>query len=208
MGGQRLVGLLALLGLLALVAVGACADGVSPDDRLELAGVDFGIAGGSLGAHSAGGEPVGSGSLLSGEFAVAVADSLGGLVLVSFDEENAGLFILQIGSVEPGEYACSGVEAAPACHGRFFDDVQVSGGMIEMGAHFEIHSGSATITSNEEGRLQGELSVRIDPVGGTAADPIVVTDGVIDVRYLDEELDDARLWCLIGLTGSGDDCSG
>lgn len=80
--------------------------------------------------------------------------------------------------------------------------------LISIFMHGSLMHLFGTITANEQGRLQGELSARIDTVGGTAMDTIVVTDGVIDVRYLDEQLDDARLWCLIGLTGSGEDCSG
>jgi hypothetical protein len=192
-------------GLLALaLAMAACDTDVQAPGPTSVDGVDLAFDHQTYGSHAASGNVAASGSPLASEFAVAVNDSLGGLVVLSYDADSRGLFILQTATRATGTYTCLGVETGgPPCHGRYLHNVRVEDGLMRVDAHLELSSGTLVLKQVGGGVLRGTLDARLDPVAGEDSDPLIITDGVLDVRYIAEELEDGRLHCLIGLTGGG-----
>jgi hypothetical protein len=188
-----------------MATLAACDDTTGPDG-VPTSGIDFGLPAGP-GSHSAQGAVASANSPLDGEFAVAVPDSVGGLVLLSYDGATSDLFILQIVDAEPGEHTCGPVEDAAPCHARLFENVRVDDGVVVVDGRFDLVEGVVTLQTVGPDRVVGTFEARLDrtdPDGGQ--DFILVENGTLGVEYVDEQLAKGGLACLIALTGGGETC--
>ena len=202
---------LALVGL----ALGACDDGVGPDPTPDpFRGVDFGIEEGAAGAHTAEGAPGTSAAPFDEGFAVAVtgaavADSLGGIVLLSYDRESSDLFILQVDSDDPGAYACGPVETDAPCHGRILENVRLEGGVLSLDGRFDITEGRLTLETVGPEQLTGVFEARLERTHpASVEETLVIAAGRIAVDLLGGELTNGTLECVLALASGQTSCAG
>lgn len=206
--GRTSARLSALAMGVALVLAACTPDATQPGDDPGL-GVDFGVAAGTPGAHKAQGDPASTGDILGSEFAVALPDSVGGLVVVSYDAESSDLFILQVQAVTAGTYACAPVTEGPPCHGRFLENVRTEGDQLLVDGQLDVIEGSIDLLTVGPDRLTATFQARLERSFGDGEPvEIVVQDGTIDVPWVAQGLTDGRLTCLIGLTGATPGCTG
>lgn len=186
-----------------VVALTACEDGIAPVDRAIPIGIDFGAVAGQTGGHSAEGIPRAA-APLDGPFAVAVRDSLGGTVLVSFDRSRADLFVLQVTGAGG---ACGRVETAPACHGRVFRNLRIEAGEARFDARLDMVAGHVAVQPTSGGqRLQGSLDGRLEQIYPRGEGVVEIEHGTIDVPYVDDALLHGGLGCLVALAGADGHC--
>ena len=198
---------LPILGMLAAVVLAACGDEpAGPDPEPTAEGVDFGLRSDVAGAHSAEGEPAVGSAVLGDEFAAAVRDSIGGLVVLSYDADTRGLFILQVAAQAPGTYACGPVESALPCHARYFENVRVDGDRIEVDGRFDLTGGTLTLEAVADETVDGAFAGTLERTAGEGITTVEIESGTFRVRLVPGELADGGLDCLIGLTGSGPVC--
>lgn len=202
---MRTRGRYATIGLVLLTVV-ACGEGPAEPEDAGFEGVDFGIAEGAAGAHHAEGEPAAAGSILDHDFAIALADSVGGIVLASYDADTRDLFILQVGSTRPGNSTCDTVTSGSPCHGRYFENVRDEDGGVRVDGRLDLTSGGLALDAVGPERLTGSFTGRLERVAGTGEDAIEIEDGRIDVDYRAEPMSTGRLTCLIQLTVDGSSC--
>lgn len=191
------------------IALVGCSDSVSdPNDPPPApAGVDFGLAVGTPGAHHAEGTPGSSEPPLAGQFAVAVPDSLGGLVLLSYDEATSDLFILQATNAGTGEYACGPVTGDAPCHARLFENVRMEDGAVRVDGRLDLVGGSLTLNEVDPDEVAGSFDAVLERTSGDGIESIEVTDGTVLVDLLPGPVEDGGLWCLVELTMEGG-CTG
>lgn len=195
--------------LLVAFALTACDDGTGPDDDGPTPiGVDFGLAVGDFGNHHAEGRPSSQGSPLDGQFAVAVPDSLGGLVFLSYDDQSSNLFILQVTSATTGTFDCGPVTTASPCHGRFFENVSEEGGMVQVDGRLDIDEGTLELREVGPDEVEGSFSAELVRTAGSGQSSLTVVNGSILVDLLEGPVENAGLACLIRLTAGANDCSG
>jgi hypothetical protein len=190
------------------LAVAACSDGTGPDQAPAPAGVDFGLAEGSNGAFYADARQPSAADPLEAEFAVAVPDSLGGLVLLAYDGGTRNLFILQMNDDGVGTYACGPVEDGPACHARVFENVREEGGVVEVDGRLDLTSGSLTLSEVGASVLTGAFEAHFERTDGTGEASVDVFNGTIAVDLLPGFVENAGLLCLVELSGGGTSCGG
>ena len=204
--------MIALAGLLAVVA---CDNGsTGPGETTGEQGVRFGE-----GQHTAVGNPTQqNGSILHGEFAVARADSLDGIVVVSYKPQGGGygnLFVLQAPR-RTGTYVCGNTNEP--CHGVYFTYIKNSPssttGLIAAGdttgtpppgdtlRFYNVTAGTLQIAQVGPDRLKGTFSITLTEIAGRDG-PIVVTNGTIDVPYSNTLLTAATMSCLMRVIANG-----
>ena len=194
MGGRTGV----LLVVLAVLA--ACEDAVAPGGEI-FEGVAFTWDGG--GEHRSSGPPsFEDGAVLSGEFAVAFPDSVGGLVMASFhprEGTKGNLFILQL--VERGTGTFGPCGTSQECHGRFLEDLDPEDLSVLPG-YWEITDGSVTIDVDGPGRLRGSFTDFVLSGPGDAGGVREIEEGTFDVPLLGAEQGADIMRCFIRrLTG-------
>lgn len=201
--------------LMVAFALTACGSGTGPDDDAPTpVGVSFGLGEGDFGNHWGQGLPSSQGSPLADRFAVAVPDSLGGLVLVSYDDENSNLFILQMTVEIAGSFAGAGVfECGPVtggapCHGRFFENVREEGGIVEVDGRLDIDEGTLEVRKVVPDELEASFSAEFLRTAGSGESGFTIINGSILVDLLEGPVENGDLACLIRLTAGATDCSG
>lgn len=195
------------LALLAL-ALGACAETPTADgDAPAPDGIDFGLAAGTAGAHYADRSLPAEGAPLAGEFAVAIPDSLGGLVLLSYDQETSDLFILQVAEMEIGTYGCGPVEEGSTCHARLFENVREEGGIVEVDGRLDLATGSLTLGGVGPDDVRGSFQAHFERSAGEGTPSIDVFHGTILVYLLEGPVESGGLACLVELAAGATDCS-
>lgn len=201
---RRTLAVLPLLAALSLASCEGVGDPVAPADD---DGLRFSYSGAASGSYrSAGSTSLGSDGLPRfGEWAVARADSLGGIVVAGLEptgESSGNLFILQLRRKETGTYECALHGAnGRTCYGTFivgldFDDLS------RPGEYYFVDAGSVTVTSLTSDRIQGSFGIGMR----SARDPdrtITVTDGRIDVPYAEGTGLFNGLACLVENLRSG-----
>lgn len=201
MRGTRFVW--ALLGGLAL---SGCDDGgTAPTSDTPPAppGVDFGLAADRFGSHSAKGVPSSPEKPLQGEFAVAVPDSLGGLVILSYNDATSHLFILQVASTAEDGYQCGTVSTAPPCHARFFENVREVEGVVRVDGRLDLETGGLTLIEVREDVVLATFRGQFVRTAGAGEPTFTVTDGTIDVDLLEGPLPSGGLGFLVDLAVDG-----
>jgi hypothetical protein len=151
-------------------------------------------------SYSASGTPMWDieGGVLTTEFAVAHADSVGGFSVIGYDPTGVGvgsLFVIQAPR-EATTFTCS--EAGEPCHGRLITGVGDLS-TVTWDAFFTISEGSLTIHELGPDRLRAGFSATL--VELSANDTIRITNGTIDVPYFDDEVTVGALECLLSLVG-------
>lgn len=196
-------GMGSLLVTFALTACGA----TGPDDGAPTPiGVDFGLAEGDFGNHHGEGQPA-SGAPLADWFAVAVPDSLGGLIVLSYDDRSSNLFILQVSSATTGTFDCGSVTTGSPCHGRLFENVREEEGMVQVDGQLDVTEGTLELREVGPDEVEGSFSASLVRTAGTGASSLSVVNGSILVDLLEGPVENGDLACLIRLTVGATDCS-
>lgn len=194
-----------ILASLALT-LAACEDGTGPGTPAPD-GIDFGLAQGTFGALYADRDQPSAGAPLSGEFAVAAPDSIGGLVLLAYDDGTKNLFILQVQSAEGGTYACGPVENGPACHARLFENVRDEDGLVQVDGRLDLTTGSLDLGEVGPDDVTGTFQAHFERTAGEGGQSFDVANGTILVDLLDESVENGGLLCLVQLAVGGTTCS-
>ena len=185
----------------------ACSDSTGPNEQIPAPdGIDFGLAEGTFGALYAAGQLPAAAGPLGAEFAVAVSDSLGGLVLLAYDGGTRDLFILQVNDDAVGTYTCGSVETGPDCHARVFENMRAEDGLVEVDGRLELTSGSLTLSEVEESAVTGSFEAHFERTDGAGGASYDVLNGTIDVDLVPGFVENADLLCLVQLTGGGTTC--
>jgi hypothetical protein len=189
--------------LLWAATLGACQAGTATDPEGAPQGIRFQSSGAVSGAYSAQGNPADDPArILSSQFAIAMPDSVGGVVIIGYQPTDAAkgdVFILQAPR-QTQTFPCAGVESSGPCHGRMF--VGVTGtDLARVERAFFITEGSLTLTQIGPDRLKGFFTATLKSQEGTST--VQVTNGTIDVRYTSAELSNGGILCLISLAGAG-----
>lgn len=167
----------------ALLGLYACDDD-APTETGDESGLEFTYDGGSY--RSEGMPAIGQDGLPEiGSWAVARADSLGGLVIAGFqptEGSKGDLFILQLHPIRTGEFSPCGVVGVPDCHGRFIVGVDKED-FAAVDAYYEITSGSVTLSEASTSRVAGTFSAVFTRLDDGSGDTFTVDDGVIDVPF-------------------------
>lgn len=180
------------------VTLAACSD--TPTRPDASARIDFGIAAGEPGHYFAAGSPSGSrpATLLASSFAAAMADSVGGLVVVGFqptDPQHGDVFILQVRATSPGTYTCAGpLSVGEGCYGELMTGV-ARGDPAPPDRIFWITDGQVSL-STVGTRVAGTLQLSLAADDTLGADTIAVSDGTFDVPMSDASVS-GGLQCLI-----------
>lgn len=195
--------------LLVAFALTACDEGTTaPDDGAPTPiGVDFGLAVGDFGNHHGEGLPA-SGAPLAGGFAVAFPDSLGGLVVLSYDDRSSDLFILQVSSATPGTFDCGPVTTGSPCHGRLFENVREVGEMVQVDGQLDITEGTLELREVGPDDVEGSFSASLVRTAGSGESSLTIINGSIFVDLLEKPGESGGLACLIRLAMGTTDCSG
>lgn len=193
------------LAALALT-LAACEDATGPGAPAPD-GIDFGLAQGTFGALYADREQPSAGAPLSGEFAVALPDSIGGLVLLAYDGGTKNLFILQVNSDEAGTWTCGPVENGPACHARLFENVREEEGLVQVDGRLDLATGSLTLAEVGPEDVAGSFEAHFERTAGEGAASFDVVNGTILVDLLEENVENGGLLCLVELAVGGTSCS-
>lgn len=195
--------------LLLIVALSACGDdATSPtDDAPAPDGISFGMEEGTFGALYADRQLPSAEAPLADEFAVAVPDSVGGLVFLGYDGGTSNLFILQVSSTSAGTFACGPVTAAAACHARLFENVREEGGLVEVDGRLDLTTGSLTLSEVGPDVVTGAFEAHFERTVGEGGETIDVVDGTILVDLLPGPVEGGSLGCLVKLATGGTSCS-
>ena len=190
---RRDVGTLLLAA--AMTGLVACEDGTGPETP-DVPRVAFTWADGA--EYEAEGEPVFEGGDVAAEaFAIAFADSVGGLAITSFRETEGtrgDLFVLQITDLDEGEFGPCGTGGE--CHGRVLEDVDAAN-LADVGAFWEIVSGSVTLDEAGPERVTGSFTdLVLERVDGTAPDR-TIESGTFDLPLLSDEEGVEIMECLL-----------
>lgn len=185
----------------ALFAAACQGDSTGPGPGPDP-GVHF--TGGSA-TYAATGSPAvqADGSVLNQQFAVARPDSVGGFAVISFDptgDDVGNLFVLQAPR-STGTVACGFLGGEP-CRGSYIVGVR-NGSTATAERRFYITAGSVTVTQVGPDRLRGTFSVTFEAQDGLPDPSFTVEDGTIDVPWVDDEVTDGALGCLLSLVGIG-----
>jgi hypothetical protein len=151
-------------------------------------------------AWDAAGTPSAGGDLLDTPFAVARADSVGGIVLIGFDPRGdvGDLFVLQAPR-SAGTFACA--DGGAPCHGRFITGVTIES-TAAFDRYYSVVSGSLMLTQIGPDRMRGTFDLKLAD-GSSPGDTLVVDAGVVDVPYVSDEVTNGALRCLLSLVGIG-----
>ena len=185
--------------------LGACASDEPAGPGAEFdEGVHFAQTSGV--AHSASGSPSGSnGSLLNAEFAVAREDSVGGIVIMSYDASAGGagnLLVLQAPrQATTFECAIHGTE----CHGRVISLITTEDGSIGAARYYHLSSGNLTMTEVGPERLRGTFAGTFT-ANDDEAPASFTAEATINVPYIAYSPDDpfgGSYACLLAMIGVG-----
>ena len=166
--------------LAVAAALGGCSEATGPDGIDE--GVNLAWEGGT---HRASGAPSFSGQEVDAEtFAIAFADSLGGVVVASFELKQGttgDLFILQLVEAATGTFDCG---PGNDCHGRLLEGIDATNPQ-SVETYWEIEAGTATVETLTDDRITGELEQVVLLDGDTGATRPILT-GTFDLEILTE----------------------
>lgn len=192
-------GLAALAGLLSLTTGYGCAESEPTGPEEDATGVEFSFDGERSGQYQSEGTPTISSEGLPevGSWAIARADSLGGMVVAGFEPTgttDGDLFILQLHPIGTGEFTPCGVVGVEGCHGRFVVGVDTED-LSGVQAWYEMSEGSVTLTEAGPDRVRGTFTATFTNQIGHGT--LTVEDGVIDVPFSQDISVANGLACLV-----------
>jgi hypothetical protein len=169
-----------LVTIATAAALAGCSEAAGPESPGD--GLDFSWEGG---AHHAAGLPSFSGQEIEPEtFAIAFPDSVGGLVVASFELEEGtvgDLFILQLVQRATGTFTCG---LGHDCHGRILEGIDAAN-LQSVETYWEIESGSVTVETLTADRVAGHFDDLL-LVAGDAGPTRTVDSGTFDLELLSE----------------------
>jgi hypothetical protein len=175
-----------------------CGDGTAPLPGVE--GVNLQWVGGS-GFTAAGSPTYAAGSVVPATFAVAIADSVGGIVIAAYQQlaDRGDLFVLQLTENRLGTHGpCAVITSPSACHGRIIENVTATN-TTNM-AYFQVTTGTVQIQSVGD-RLVGKVSgLRLE-----GPETRIIEDGTIDLPFIQGE-DAIRMMRCFLATAQGNAC--
>ena len=180
---------------LATFAAFACSDPSTSSRPSSIALTGLGET------FSASGDPnTANDDLLEGSFAVAMEDSVGGMVVIAFRKTASGgdAFILQFTDRRTGAFDCS---PGGACHGRLVENITAI--TTTEWVFWEIQDGTVTISELGDrlvGTVQG-MTLR------NTAQPAERTlqSGTLDIAFLQGEEARRKMYCFI-VEARGETC--
>lgn len=150
--------------------------------------------------YAATGVPGFEGGDLTGDmFAVALPDSLGGVILAAFDprDEHVGdLFVLELHDLTEGVLRPCGIDGGARCHGRVFVGIDIRT-LEASGGHWEFIGGTVELWTVAPGRVAGSFDNLLLPLEGDAAEERLLTDGTFDLPWMRESGGVAAMRCIL-----------
>lgn len=157
-------------------------------------------------SYAATGMPVfASGQVSPATFAIAFADSVGGLVITSFQATTGtrgDLFILQLTSLQPGTFGPCGVGAG--CHGRLLEGIDADN-LHDVEAAWEIVDGTLVLEAAADRAVGSFTNFELRSADG--ASTRTVTSGSFDLPLLDHAEGTANMQCFLA-RATGGSCPG
>lgn len=183
----------------AAVVLASCSEATGPDDGAD-GHLSFTYGGERF--EAAGFPLVVEGDLSAADYAVAIPDSVGGLIIASFqlDEGTRGdLFILQLTERRVGEHGpCQ--DSSP-CHGRIFLGIDAAN-PYDAGALWTLVDGTVSIASLTADRVTGSFTDLAYSGPGDARSMLQVEEGTFQLPLLTEAEGREAMQCfLTRLTG-------
>jgi len=170
----------------AVLAVTACGDSTTGPAGQEDSQLTLSYTDGS-GYHASGAPTLdGSGDVTSAPFAVAVRDSLGGVVITGFQPTQGrlgDLFVLQLSPVRVGTFGSCGSDAS--CHGRILEDFDAEARQAG-GTSWEIVAGTVNVDEVGSDRIKGSFSNLVLQAQDTVESDRTVPSGTFDLQLLSE----------------------
>jgi hypothetical protein len=155
---------------------------------------------GSGDSFSASGDPnTANDDLLQGSFAVAMEDSVGGMLVIAFRKTTNGgdAFILQFTDRRTGAFECS---PGGACHGRLIENITAS--TTTEWVYWEIQNGTVTISELGD-RLVG--AVQGMTLRNSAQSVERTQSGTLDLVFLRGDEARRQMYCFI-VEARGETC--
>lgn len=184
--------------LVLAMAFGGCSDPVDTTPNRED-GLAFAFGGVD---YRAAGSPSFSGqNVEAATFAVAFHDSVGGLVITSFqlkEGSRGDLFILQLTSSEVGTFTCG---VGHDCHGRLLEGIDAAN-LQDVEEAWEIDSGSVTVENLGDDEIAGRFDdlLLLPGSGGTVRS---VESGTFDLPLLSQTEGVEIMNCFLARTTGG-----
>jgi hypothetical protein len=183
----------------AVVCLAACAGFGCSDPATSSRPSSIALTG-SGDSFSASGDPnTSNGDLLEGSFAVAMEDSVGGMVVIAFRKTMSGgdAFILQFTDRRTGTFECS---PGGACHGRLIENITAS--TTTEWVYWEIQDGTVAISELGD-RLVG--TVQGMTLRNSAQSVERTQSGTLDLVFLRGEEARRQMYCFI-VEARGETC--
>lgn len=188
----------ALLLAGAVLVLAGCGDSVASPAVQGASRLTLNYSDG--GQYEASGTPtVEAGDIAGGTFAVAFRDSLGGLVITSFQQQNGtqgDLFVLQLTESRTGSFGPCG--PSQDCHGRMLGDFSALTRQANGGAYWEIVSGTVQVDEVGPDRLKGSVSDLLMQAQDSIRPDRTIQSGSFDLQLLSDQKGKvalARLLC-------------
>lgn len=143
------------------------------------------------------------GSVDASTFAIAFPDSVGGLVISSFDANEGtrgDLFILQLTENRTGDFPVCG--SSHPCHGRLLVGIDAAN-LSDVREAWELTSGSVTITSIGGGTLAGTFTEFVYTRSHDSGETRRVSSGSFEVPLLDEQQARGAMECFLASATGG-----
>jgi Cu/Zn superoxide dismutase len=189
----------------------ACRGGsTEPEVELRTDGLAFAYDGGAS-FEAAGPVDFDGGDLSGNTFAIAMADSVGGLVVTAFRKEQEGtgdLFIFQVTELRTGEFGPCSIVGDGGCHGRVLEDLNVTT-LQAAGGHWEIIQGTAHLEEAGPDRVRGSFSGLLLEHEGVPEGEVTtrtIQDGTFDLALLQDDEAMAVMQCVLRRATGADSC--
>lgn len=189
------------------LAVGACDDATTAPGDMETDGLSFTYHNGAT--YKASGMPAFEGGDLSGGmFAIALPDSLGGVVITAFDarEGTVGdLLILQLAELAVDVFGPCDALVGGDCHGRIIADIDAT--TLEVsGGHWELVGGNVEVLIAAPDRVAGSFDGLVLRLQGDPAEERVLGEGVFDLPLMSEAEGAAAMKCILARSTGASAC--
>lgn len=187
----------------AAVVLVSCSEATGPDDGADG---HMSFTYGDERFDAAGLPLVVEGYLSAADYAVAIPDSVGGLIIASFqlDEGTRGdLFILQLTERRVGEHGPC--HDSSVCHGRIFLGIDAAN-PYDPGALWTLVGGIVSIASLTADRVTGSFTELGYSGPGDAQSMLQVEEGTFELPLLTEAEGREAMRCFLSRLTGGSSC--